>query len=83
MNKGTVASTNPGAAVIDCTGNYGGAWINGGTIKGGQDGILLKDLGSSGVTLTQATFEGNTNDIHLAMARRSTSKRPLPVRQRS
>lgn len=65
MNGGTVASTNPGAAVIDCTGNYGGAWINGGTIKGGQDGILLKDLGSSGVTLTQATFEGNTNDIHL------------------
>lgn len=65
MNKGTVASTNPGAAVIDCTGNYGGAWINGGTIKGGQDGILLKDLGSSGVTLTQATFEGNTNDIYL------------------
>lgn len=65
MNKGTVASTNPGAAVIDCTGNYGGAWINGGTIKGGQDGILLKDLGSSGVTLTQATFENNTNDIHL------------------
>lgn len=65
MNKGTVASTNPGAAVIDCTGNYGGAWINGGTIKGGQDGILLKDLGSSGVTLTQATFEDNTNDIHL------------------
>ena len=65
MNKGTVASTNPGAAVIDCTGNYGGAWINGGTIKGGQDGILLKNLGSSGVTLTQATFEGNTNDIHL------------------
>ena len=66
MNKGTVASTNPGAAVIDCTGNYGGAWINGGTIKGGQDGILLKDLGSSGVTLTQATFENNTqSNIHL------------------
>ena len=65
MNKGTVVSTNPDAVVIDCTGNYGGAWINGGTIKGGQDGILLKDLGSSGVTLTQATFEGNTNDIHL------------------
>ena len=65
MNKGTVASTNPGAAVIDCTGNYGGAWINGGTIKGGQDGILLKDLGSSGVTLTQATFENNTNNVHL------------------
>lgn len=65
MNDGTVASTNPDAAVIDCTGNYGGTWINGGTIKGGQDGILLKDLGSSGVTLTQATFENNTNDIHL------------------
>ena len=65
MNDGTVASTNPDAAVIDCTGNYGGTWINGGTIKGGQDGILLKDLGSSEVTLTQATFENNTNDIHL------------------
>lgn len=65
MNKGTVASTNPDAAVIDCTGNYGGTWINGGTIKGGQDGILLKDLGSSEVTLTQATFEGNANDVHL------------------
>lgn len=65
MNKGTVTSTNPDAVVIDCTGNYGGTWINGGTIKGGEDGILLKDLGSFGVTLTQATFEGNTNDIHL------------------
>lgn len=66
MNKGTVASTNPHAAVIDCTGNYGGTWINGGTIKGGQDGILLKDLGSSEVTLTQATFEDNTqSNIHL------------------
>lgn len=65
MNKGTVASTNPGAVVIDCTGNYGDTQINGGTIKGGRDGILLKDLGSFGVTLTQATFENNTNDIHL------------------
>ena len=65
MNKGTVASTNPDAVVIDCTGNYGGTWVNGGTIKGGEDGILLKDLGSFGVTLTQATFEGNQNDIHL------------------
>ena len=65
MNDGTVASTNPDAAVIDCTGNYGGTWINGGTIKGGQDGILLKDLGSSEVTLTQATFENNANDVHL------------------
>ena len=65
MNGGTVASTNPDAAVIDCNGDFGDTQINGGTIKGGQDGILLKDLGSSGVTLTQATFEGNTNDIHL------------------
>ena len=65
MNGGTVASTNPDAAVIDCNGDFGDTQINGGTIKGGQDGILLKDLGSSEVTLTQATFEGNTNDIHL------------------
>ena len=66
MNGGTVASTNPGAAVIDCTGNYGGAWINGGTIKGGKDGIRLADLGSSEVTLKNAAFENNTqSNIHL------------------
>lgn len=65
MNGGTVATSNAEGTVIDCTGNFGDTWINGGTIKGGKDGILLKDLGSSGVTLTQATFEGNTNDIHL------------------
>lgn len=65
MNGGTVATSNAEGTVIDCTGNFGDTWINGGTIKGGKDGILLKDLGSSGVTLKQATFEDNTNDIHL------------------
>ena len=65
MNGGTVASTNPDAAVIDCAGNYGDTRINGGTIKGGEDGIRLKDLGSFVVTLNQATFENNTNDVHL------------------
>lgn len=66
MNNGTVASTNPDAAVIDCAGNYGDTRINGGTIKGGKDGIRLKDLGSSVVTLKQATFEDNTqSNIHL------------------
>lgn len=67
MNKGTVASTNPDAVVIDCTGNYGGTWINGGTIKGGKDGIRLADLGSSEVTLKNAAFENNTqSNIHLS-----------------
>jgi len=65
MNGGTVATSNAEGTVIDCTGNFGDTWINGGTIKGGQDGILLKDLGGSGVTLTQATFENNTNNVHL------------------
>lgn len=65
MNNGTVASTNPDAVVIDCIGDNGDTKINGGTIKGGKDGIRLKDLGSFEVTLTQATFEGNTNDVHL------------------
>ena len=65
MNGGTVATSNAEGTVIDCNGDFGDTWINGGTIKGGKDGILLKDLGSSGVTLTQATFENNTNDIHL------------------
>lgn len=66
MNGGTVATSNAEGTVIDCTGNFGDTWINGGTIKGGKDGILLKDLGSSGVTLKQATFEDNTqSNIHL------------------
>lgn len=65
MNKGTVASTNPDAVVIDCVGDNGDTKINGGTIKGGKDGIRLKDLGSFVVTLNQATFENNTNVVHL------------------
>ena len=65
MNGGTVATSNAEGTVIDCNGDFGDTQINGGTIKGGEDGIRLADLGSSGVTLTQATFEDNTNDIHL------------------
>ena len=65
MNGGTVASTNPDAAVIDCNGDFGDTQINGGTIKGGKDGIRLADLVSSEVTLEQVTFEGSQNDIHL------------------
>ena len=65
MNGGTVASTNPDAVVIDCAGDYGDTQINRGTIKGGKDGIRLENLGSSEVTLKQATFVGNTNDVHL------------------
>ena len=66
LNGGTVATSNAEGTVIDCTGNFGDTWINGGTIKGGKDGILLKDLGSSGVTLKNAAFEDNTqSNIHL------------------
>ena len=66
MNGGTVATSNAEGTVIDCTGNFGDTWINGGTIKGGKDGILLKDLGSFGVTLKNAAFEDNTqSNIHL------------------
>lgn len=75
MNGGTVATSNAEGTVIDCTGNFGDTWINGGTIKGGQDGILLKDLGSSEVTLTQATFENNTNDIHLGTGQKINIKK--------
>lgn len=66
MNGGTVATSNAEGTVIDCTGNFGDTWINDGTIKGGKDGILLKDLGSSEVTLKNAAFENNTqSNIHL------------------
>ena len=66
MNGGTVATSNAEGTVIDCTGNHGDTWINGGTIKGGKDGIRLVDLGSSEVTLKNAAFENNTqSNIHL------------------
>ena len=66
INKGITTDGTFASEGASCINNkWGLVEINGGTIKGGQDGILLKDLGSSGVTLTQATFEGNTNDIHL------------------
>ncbi len=65
LNGGTVASTNPDATVIDCADNCGDTQINGGTIKGGRDGIHLENLGASEVTLQQVTFEGSQNDIHL------------------
>ena len=65
MNGGTVATSNAEGTVIDCNGDFGDAQINGGTIKGGQDGIRLADLGSSGVTLKSATFEDNTKAISI------------------
>ena len=66
MNGGTVATSNAEGTVIDCTGDFGDTHINGGTIKGGKDGIRLVDLGSSEVTLKNAAFENNTqSNIHL------------------
>lgn len=76
MNGGTVATSNAEGTVIDCTGNFGDTWINGGTIKGGKDGILLKDLGSSGVTLKNAAFENNTqSNIHLGAGQKINIKK--------
>ena len=66
MNGGTVATSNAEGTVIDCNGDFGDTQINGGTIKGGKDGIRLADLGSSEVTLKNAAFENNTqSNIHL------------------
>lgn len=65
MTDGTVANTKADGIAIDISGNYGDIKLIGGTIKGIKDGIYVRDLGSSEVTLQQVTFEGNTNDIHL------------------
>lgn len=65
MTGGTVTNTNTEGAAIEAPGDYGDIQINGGTIKGCKDGIYVRDLGGSEVTLQQVTFEGNTNDIHL------------------
>lgn len=76
MNGGTVATSNAEGTVIDCTGNFGNTWINGGTIKGGKDGILLKDLGSFGVILKNAAFEDNTqSNIHLGAGQKINIKK--------
>ena len=76
MNGGTVATSNAEGMVIDCTGNFGDTWINGGTIKGGKDGIRLVDLGSSEVTLKNATFEDNTqSNIHLGAGQKINIKK--------
>lgn len=64
LNGGTVEA--PKGTAIDCNGDFGDTQINGGTIKGGKDGIRLADLGSSEVTLKNAAFENNTqSNIHL------------------
>ena len=76
MNGGTVANTNTDGIVIDYTGDYGDTQINGGTIKGGKDGIRLADLGSSEVTLKNAAFENNTqSNIHLGAGQKINIKK--------
>ena len=76
MNGGTVATSNAEGTVIDCTGNFGDTWINGGTIKGGKDGIRLVDLGSSEVTLKNAAFGNNTqSNIHLGAGQKINIKK--------
>lgn len=76
MTDGTVTNTNAAGAAIDISGNFGDTWINGGTIKGGQDGIRLVDLGSSEVTLKNAAFENNTqSNIHLGEGQKINIKK--------
>lgn len=65
MSGGTVTTSNTDGVVIDASGDYGDIKLIGGTIKGIKDGIYVRDLGSSEVTLQQVTFEGSQNDIHL------------------
>ena len=76
MNGGTVATSNAEGTVIDCNGDFGDTQINGGTIKGGKDGIRLVDLGSSEVTLKNAAFENNTqSNIHLGAGQKINIKK--------
>ena len=76
MNGGTVATSNAEGTVIDCNGDFGDTQINGGTIKGGKDGIRLANLGSSEVTLKNAAFENNTqSNIHLGAGQKINIKK--------
>lgn len=75
MTSGTVANTNADGIAIDISGNYGDIKLIGGTIKGIKDGIYVRDLGSSEVTLQQMTFEGSQNDIHLGKGQQINIKK--------
>lgn len=75
MTSGTVANTKADGVAIDISGNYGDIKLIGGTIKGIKDGIYVRDLGSSEVTLQQVTFEGSQNDIHLGKGQQINIKK--------
>ena len=75
MTDGTVTNTKADGVVIDASGNYGDIKLIGGTIKGIKDGIYVRDLGSSEVTLQQVTFEGSQNDIHLGKGQQINIKK--------
>lgn len=75
MSGGTVTTSNTDGVVIDASGNYGDIKLIGGTIKGIKDGIYVRDLGSSEVTLQQVTFEGSQNDIHLGKGQQINIKK--------
>ena len=75
MTDGTVTNTNAAGAAIDISGNFGDIKLIGGTIKGIKDGIYVRDLGSSEVTLQQVTFEGSQNDIHLGKGQQINIKK--------
>ena len=75
MTDGTVTNTKADGVVIDASGNYGDIKLIGGTIKGIKDGIYVRDLGSSEVTLQQVTFEGSQNDIHLGEGQKINIKK--------
>ena len=75
MTDGTVTNTKADGIAIDISGNYGDIKLIGGTIKGIKDGIYVRDLGSSEVTLQQVTFEGSQNDIHLGKGQQINIKK--------
>lgn len=75
MTDGTVTNTKADGVVIDASGDYGDIKLIGGTIKGIKDGIYVRDLGSSEVTLQQVTFEGSQNDIHLGKGQQINIKK--------
>lgn len=75
MSGGTVTTSNTDGVAIEASGDYGDIQLNGGTIKGIKDGIYVRDLGSSEVTLQQVTFEGSQNDIHLGKGQQINIKK--------
>lgn len=71
FKDGTVEIKGGSPRAALCVWNNSETIVNGGTFKGAEYGVGV-GLGTPGFTLTDATFDGNKNDIYLAQGQTIT-----------